>query len=196
MNNYIFLTENFTEGDTVYLAIDADKIETLNVSSTYDKYGQPVSNSDAGDSLDLLTNVAIDIANDAIGSANYFEQGNVVSAFETPTAFDDILELLQKHNLIEGVDFTMYKETVKGFNYWDGSNYKTITTQVENGEATHTILDDERLIAELNEAIENSKFIKEGFGTKIYEANGWTVENNYCQGVWDAYRVYTQEVEA
>ena len=49
MSNYIFLTENFNEGSTTYYAIPADKIETLNLFETYDKHGQHIGHTNAGD---------------------------------------------------------------------------------------------------------------------------------------------------
>lgn len=56
--NYIFLKKEYSEGPESFYAIDAEKIETMNLSDTYDQFGQLISNSGAGDSLILETEEA------------------------------------------------------------------------------------------------------------------------------------------
>lgn len=188
----IFLTENLSEGTTKYFAIDSAKIETLNVSDTYDQYGQNVSASDAGDSIELLSNSAVSIANGESENDqnNGYEIGNIISAYDNGATFDLILD---DKLLKEGVDYNSYKETVKGFTYWDGHNWKTVTTQVENGEPTHEIVTDETLIAELNKAIEEKELEGEGFGRKIYKGNGFVIVDSFWEGTWSEYEIVPED---
>jgi hypothetical protein len=62
-----------------------------------------------------------------------------------------------------------------GFNYWDGSNWKTVTTQSDNEETNYSIVNDDLLTEELNEAIENRELEKESFGIKTYTSSEWVV---------------------
>lgn len=201
MSNYIFLTKNFTEGPTIYFAIPADKIETLNLSDTYDQFGQIISSCDAGDSIELLSEKAVAIANKELENENegwenteedLYKIGAVISAYDSHHIYDTILEGLEKH-CIEGEDFNAYKETVKGCTYWNGHNWQTVTVSKDYGEPSHSIIDDENLVAELNEAIENKEFEKERFGIKIYKAGGYVIVDNYCQGAWASYELTTEE---
>jgi len=92
MSNLIFLTENFSEGETKYFAIDASKIETLNVSDTYDSHGLKIGTDDAGDSLELLSDKSVEIANKELNNENedtytlnpddLFKIGSIISAYE------------------------------------------------------------------------------------------------------------------
>lgn len=207
MNTYTFLTENYNEdGITRYFAISAKCIETLRVSETYDRYGQLVSSIDAGDSLILNSKKAVDIANklknnekeeygDLVtdwenGEINnhvyteYFNVNDYITAYENSDIFDAIIK-----DCKEGEDYTYFAETCKGFNYWDGNNYKTITTEVENGEASHTEISDENLINELNEAIENMSYEGEGYGTREYSYKNYNIIDSAWQGTWEDYEI-------
>jgi len=189
MSNYIFLTKNFTDDKPlIYSAISEDRIETLNVSDCYADYGQRISNSDAGDSLELLSERAVLIANGESDEddVNGHKIGDSIYAYDDSATFDLILE---DKLLKEGEDYSLNCDTCEGFTFWDGHNWQTITTSANNGEPSHSIVDDEELIKELNAAIENKEFEKEGFGRKIYTHDGWVVIDSYCQGEWAAYDI-------
>lgn len=195
MSNYIFLIDKNRESETVYFAIDAEKIEILNESDTYDNYGQSVSPEDAGNSIGLLSQKAVDIANKAYhdNHAEYddtevlqhFSIGDFLSAYE----HKEYSDVLSDKDLKIGEDYSEYFPTCKGFNYWDGSNWKTIVVEREHGETDFEILDNEELTEELNQAIQNKEFVEDGFGRKIYETEQYEIEYNYCQGTWASYYV-------
>ena len=214
--SHIFLTKNFTEeGATKYFAIDSDKIETLRVSDTYDQFGQQISNSDAGDySLENsasnakadcvkaieekfeITNVLLndnELASfngiDTDDFSNYVEDedGVIDAEDEYNKNLDLIIEI---NNFIdkwreENETFT----EVKGFTFWNGHNWQTITTSFDNGEPTHRIVDDKTIAAELNKAIEEKEFEGEGFGCKIYRGNGYVVVDSFWNGTWSQFEI-------
>lgn len=190
MSNYIFLTENYKQGPVIYFAIIEDKIETLNVSDTYAEYGQTIDASDAGDGLELLTQDAIFRMN----KEHELRIGDVVYAYNNQERYTDILDALEaSEKLIEGVDYVLFRETLKGFNYHDGSNWKTVTVAADNGESSHSILENEELVKILNEAIENREYEREGFGKKIYFGGDYVVIDNYCHGAWASFEVMSKE---
>lgn len=194
MTNYIFLTNNNSE-EQKYFAIEASKIETLNVSDTYSGYGQKVDAGDAGDHLELLTDKAVKIANDTYNKEHSdledydeyiikFSKGDIISAYDFRSEYDAVVE-----QTVEDDDYQPFKETCKGFTYWDGHNWQTITVEQENGAPSHSIVDEEDLTEELNEAITNKSFKEKGFGFDLYERGQWVITDGYYQGVWAAYEI-------
>lgn len=192
------------EFDGTYEAISENRIETLNVSDTYDQYGQKISASDAGDHLELLTETAVELANDTWNEVDAededyvvkFTIGDIVSAYENSDVYREIT-----NNCEEEVDYNVFKSTCQGFNYWDGNNWRTIVTSSEDdGGVTHEIEDDEEIIARLEAAIENMEFEKEGFGTRTYRyADAIVVESQFSDA-WEEYSITLdnepEEVEA
>jgi hypothetical protein len=195
MSNYIFLTENYNEGPTTYYAIPADKIETMNESDTYVKFGVLVSSSDAGDSLSLSSQKGVEVANKL---ANKYEQneespadyevGSIISAFEDSGLYDDILASYKGGELTD-TDIDITRAKVSGFTFWDGHNWQTTTVRKDYGEPTHDVVSDEKLVAELNEAIENKSFEKSGFGCEVYSHENWVVIDSNWQGTWAAFEI-------
>lgn len=180
----IFLTENFNEGHVIYFAINSEKIETINVSDTYDKFGQRVDASTAGDSVDLITQEAADFANKEYDSDRY-SMGDNISSWDDSILFDAI-----ETKFPEGDENVTYnKDTIKGFNYWNGQNWRTVTTSWNFGEATHSIIDDKEIINELEKAIEEKEFREGAFGTRIYDGNGYVIINSRCVGDWAEYEI-------
>lgn len=157
------IKKQFEENEEVLLLVDIDW-EQINVSDTYDNYGQQISSSDAGDSITLNSLKAV-----KIWSAEFDEYeenpqaiGESISAYDYPTAYEEIIT-----TLIENEDFTYHRETVTGFNYWNGQNHKTITIATPNGEPTHEVLEGagyQQMIAEY----ENTKFLSESFGLQTF----------------------------
>jgi len=49
------------------------------------------------------------------------------------------------------------------------------------------------LIAQLNEAIENKKFVKSGFGKEIYQSDNWEIVVSNFQGSWATYEIRETE---
>lgn len=118
MNSFL---KKYFEFDGVYHMIRESEIGTLNISDTYDPNGIRISASEAGDYIMLETQAA---ANEATRTyrelhniIKWFNIHDIVSAHDEQELYD---ELLESPDLVEEVDYISYKETVNGFNYWDG----------------------------------------------------------------------------
>jgi hypothetical protein len=200
MSNYTFLTKNNNEGETIYYAIPADKIETLNLFETYDGRGQLVGHTNAGDyhldnsdgtyaTTDCIKAIAekfgidydnIHIVNESKDEFKIEAGDGEEYGFDEDAVNDFIKEWRDENeSLVE----------VKGFTYWDGHNWKTVTTSVNFGEPTHEVVSDGKLAADLNAAIENKSFEKSGFGCKVYSHENWVVINSNRQGTWAAFEI-------
>lgn len=175
--------------------------EELNVSDTYDDNGQKIDSATAGDSLDLLTIKAVEIANkelkneddgyDSLKEDDLFSVGDNVSAYEDSAVYDNILTCL-KSSCVEGEDYALYNETVTGYTYWDGHNNKTITIAQPNYEPSHKVLEGEeydKMIAEY----ETAKEIKEGFGFRVLESENFIYTENNFAGTFEKAVVETIE---
>ena len=205
MKNYIFLTNKFDQGDSIYYAIPASKIETLLVVDTYARYGQPVSVEDTGDYH--INNQYSDAKKDC--------EKAILEKFNKEVFIDrynDCVEVIENNEVDEWIcqndenarDFineintfiTKWCEknnilqSCEGFNYWDGSNWATIITSYENdGNNSHEIIKDKKLIDKLNNGIENMEFLKEGFGNKTYVFEDVKIIDSCYQGTWASYEL-------
>lgn len=203
-DTYIFLTEKDSNRQE-YFAISADRIETLNLHACYDQHGQEVGHYNAADyhfdnsesdaKINCLEAIAekfgidispLDIVEDGEGYVVEHEDGEEIQRIEEINVF--VNEWLKENQNIT---------TVEGFTYWDGHNWQTIITDDGDypGIATHDVVDDEQLIAELNKAIEDREFVKEDFGKKIHEANGYTIISSLYASDWEAYCLVSDETE-
>lgn len=192
MSTYTFLTINFTEGPTHYYAIQPEKIERLNLSDIYEKYGQRVSKFDAGDYFTITTDSAAAKINEYLQKEekeDRFAAGDFVSAYSHSDIYSDILDDIS----FEDGEIEEIKSWVEGFNFWDGHNFQTISTSAQDGEASHSVVTDENLIAELNEAIESKKFVLEGFGTTTYESDRYIIKSSNMQGAWWKFEIAPRE---
>jgi len=213
MSNYIFLTENFSEGPNRYFAISKEKIETLNVSETYDPHGQQVGRENAGDYS--IENSYSDAEHDCLKALKlHFNLTSKVNDFDTPDSVDFLsidsglsisidtnideseIENWNEHKINEFIttweEENSTYETCEGFTYWDGHNFKTAVTSCDFGEPSHIICDEE-LTKELNEAIENMSFEKEGFGCEVYTHENWVIIDSQWQGTWASYELMKVE---
>lgn len=189
-NKYEFIKPNFgVYPERNWLAISKGRIETLNVSDTYDN-GQIISNSDAGDSIMLISEKAVKLANDKFNEdnedeyINKFEIGDYVYDYDFGNEFDAV-----QGNCIDGEDFIFYKSTVKGFNFWNGHNWDTITVAVEDGEPSHELNEDQELENELNQVIENMFFIEEKHGKRIFETDEYIIIESAFADDFEAYEI-------
>lgn len=188
MSNFTFITENNTGNETIF-AIDADKITELNLSDTYDGFGQKNGAADVGDYICLTADNAeklnkwcthhTDELEDEEGTIYAWVEGEIIESGDF--RFDMFNEVVS--------DDSKEKQTCQGFTFWNGHNWKTITTELEHGEPTHIVIKDAELIEKLNTAIENREFEKEGFGTKTYRFEDVEMVNNFCQGSFSAYEI-------
>lgn len=191
--------------DEAILAIGKDTIKEMPLASVRDSFGQSTGSDNAGDSVTLDTEKAVQVANKLNAHFEEWEEveetyllGDYVSAYDNSQLFDAIRS---SDELKKDEDYTLNQEVVKGFEYWDGHNWMTIVAEAEHYDSEYEIINDEALITELEKAIEDREFVQEGFGEKVYEANGYMVIDNYCQGSFEAYRlidsaIYDEQREA
>lgn len=203
MANYIFLTKNFTDEPTSYYAIPENKIETLNLSETYGDYGQIVGHTDAGDyhfdneysdaQKDCLNELLKKFTTEVDAEIEFIDDRNDIFIVDEDS-YDGDTDVKELNEFVKNWREKNESLTeVEGFTFWDGHNWKTIVTSCDFGEPTHNIVDNEELIKELNKAIENKEFEKEGFGRKIYKAHGWVVIDSYYQDVWEEYEIVSSD---
>lgn len=199
MSNYIFLTENNNEGPTTYYAIPSDKIETMNLCDTYDRNGQKIGHTNAGDyHLSNSEGVAITDCTKAISEKFGIDIDNIHFVNEGLDEFTIEAGDGEEYGFDESAVNAFIKEwreeneslvEVEGFDYWDGHNWKTVTTSVENAEPTHSIVDDEALVAELNKSIWYKIFKKSGFGCEVFSHEDWVIVVSNWQDTWAAYDI-------
>jgi hypothetical protein len=191
MSNFTFITEKYSENpQTVYFAIDSEKIETLNVSDTYDQNGQQVTAEQAGDYILIANEEDAEKLNkwctehtadldDEEGTIYGWNEGEIIN--NDDFRFGMFKEVVSEKSII--------KTTCKGFTYWNGHNWRTITTEQEHYEPSHTIVTDSELIEKLKKAIENKEFEKKGFGFTAYRFEDVEIIESNWQGVFAEYKI-------
>lgn len=189
--DYVFL-KKADDSEDVYYAIDPAKIETLNLFETYDGFGQQVGHYNAGDYhpdnsaspavQDCLNAIAEKFGIDTDGIEFRGDEIEFEGVPDNVAAIRDFVSSWIADNASIG--------TCEGFTFWNGHNWQTVIVSAEwdEGAITHTVINDDKLISELSEALENRSFVKEGFGEKIYKSdNGYYVIDSYVQGTWASY---------
>lgn len=151
MTTFTFLKAKYDgseDSDSVFV-IDNDRIKTLNLADTYDRFGQLVGHENAGD----------------------HHPDNQYSGFEEGD--EEILT------------------DCKGFNYFDGNNYKSVITECSTMDdaVTHEVITDPEEIALYTDCINNMQFEKEGSGKKIYESGDFTITESFFASAWETYRI-------
>ena len=196
MENYLFIRKNNQEGQEPILAVSPEIFKTMKMSDAYDDYGQHISPGDAGDSIELLSEKAVKVANEAYNDFHNYEGeeevqkwsvDDVINAYDYDSeGFDAVA-----HNkeLKEGKDYIYSAMTVKGYTYWDGHNWKTITIEQDIYEPTHEVITDKELVDELHEAIKNKEFFKDGFGQTIYKSGKWNLISSQFQGSFEDFAI-------
>ena len=213
MSQFIFLTKADNEGEITYLAIDSEKIETLNVFETYDQYGQEVGHGNAGDyhidnqysdaKQDCIAaiqekfgvEVNIDTHNVCVETIDNTEVDEWISDEIDPAVAGEFINEINTF-ISEWVEENSTYTTLKGFNYWDGNNWKTVVVEMEHGDCkSHQLVDDEDLIEELNKSIEEKEFLKKGHGMTCYRSGKWAIGVSQYQGDWESYQISEIEEE-
>lgn len=203
MTTYTFLTrnQNQEEGIVRYFAVGSERIERFPMSDSYSDFGQPIGADDAGDYLELSTSDAVAFANQAYHNeyAEY-DDSEVLEHYkigDTINAYDEYRVYIAVLNKFEGTEHISIEKTwVEGFNYWNGSNHRSVITDQEHGGmGNYSVVNDEELTAKLNEAIQNMAFVSKGFGTETYTAPGFEIVESYCQGAWEKYTITPSEDE-
>jgi hypothetical protein len=188
MTTYQFITANNEENrrGIVYLAI-SQEIETLAMSDTYGNYGQQVSPVDAGDYCELLTENAVKVANE-YNQENDIDDvhviGDIINAYDNHYLYDHISE-----NCADA-DLEFQKSGLKGFNYWDGSNWATVSVDADYGDTSHKLIEDEELIQKLNKAIQDMEFVKEGFGKQTFKTDEYVIIQSQFADAFESYKIF------
>lgn len=170
----------------------SNEIERLKVSETYNGYGQTVGTYLTGDSLEFLSEKSVEIAqkiSDEQEAEYMFSVGEIINGYDNSDVFNEIYDAV-KRDCTENEDFAEYYETCDGFNYWDGSNWKTVVVWREYSESDYEVIENDT--EKMNDAIENRKFIKETHGKEYYESeNFWIIQSNWY-GDFESYRLFSK----
>lgn len=180
---FIKRRHDFTEQPYHY-AVNAAEIKTLEVSSTYDQFGQLVSHEDAGDCIELVSEKAVRMANETRGEV--FQVGDMFTAMEEN--FDDLLG-----ELSEGEDYVKYFPTVEGFNYWDGNNNRSILVDGDGFEQDWEmeIESDKKTVASLKRICKSTER-GDGLddrGITTYTRRNGVVKSSRWAGHWWQYKI-------
>lgn len=190
MENLIFIKKTYNgceDSETIYAMPDGCFEKTL-VSLTYDNYGQLVDTATAGDGIVLLTNKAVELANEAYADGeeitDHFKIDDYVSDYDHPNVFTQV-----RSELKEGEDFEYHGEEVLAYNFWNGSNWQSIIIKADTFEPNFEQITDEDLINELLIAVEEREFKSETTGIKYYEGNGYILADNCWQGTFATWEI-------
>lgn len=188
---YTFLVKNFDD-EKRYFAIPSDKLETLRLSKTYNEFGQQVGTYDMGDSIELKSEKAVELANKIAKEQDesyHFVEADMVNGYEHSDIFDLVEDAFKDVGLKSGEDYMLYAEEAQGFDYIDGANYHTVTVSQDHGEPGYKEVEDEELVKELNEAIENMAFDHKLHGITVYRSGDWKIESSQYAGSWESYSI-------
>lgn len=131
-------TEDFSYEQDIVILRSKD-IETKNLCQTYSKYGQKSCCYDAGCYSLENESCCEDVLSEILA-----EMKISLTDEEKEMDFDELVEKLEK---LKGFDKA--KEAVENhvacvcYEYWDGSNFRTLTIKTESGETDLVELDDE-----------------------------------------------------
>jgi len=192
---YTFLRENNYDSyaPQPILAI-SNEIETLKLAETYDRFGQQVGHTNAGDASIKNTDY----------TGTYYDLLDAVRGrFEISEDIDfdiDVYNLTAEEINVDPSELKSFCEKwceenesfneVKGFDYWDGHNWKTVITGCEFGEPTHVIVSENA--DEMNEAIETCEFIEETHGKQYFESEKYWIIQSAWQGDFESYQLFSK----
>lgn len=186
-SKYTFIKKRYDSEEI--LAIGKERIKDLALADVRDQYGQITGSDNAGDSVTLDTEKAVRIANKLSAELEFegkFSLTDYVSAYDNSQLFDAIKA---DDKLEEGADYTLNQEMVRGFEYWDGHNWRTVVVQADHYDPEYELIEDENLINELNQAIEDREFEKEGQGVRIYSGGNYQIVDSQWHGSFAAWEL-------
>lgn len=195
MENIIFLSNTSNpELSGKYFAIYAENLVSMPLSDTYTQFGQQCGADDCGDSLELLTQEAVDKANeiyhneyseyDDLEVLEHFKLGDFIYAYGEYKCFVGIIA----SDLIEDEDYNLYQTMCTGFNYWDGNNWKSIVVSDDNGSYySWEVLEDKELTQTLLTAYEEKEFVKSSFGKDDFETDEFKIVVSNFASSWEIF---------
>lgn len=188
-NPFIFLVNKFNpELEGTYFAIDSSRIETLNVSDTYDQFGQRISSYDAGDYVEITNFEKFSkLHSDLVESMRMSEDD--ILCFD---GHSDIFFELEE--IGEGDYFKFHRSECKGFNYWNGNNWRTILLEHSGIEEPEwQIIDDKKLNKRLRTALSKKVEISKGFVMIEYKHGKVSIIQNLHAGAWEDFLLEISE---
>jgi len=177
------IKSNYSE-ETMFLLVN-DIFEKTKVSDTYAQFGQKVSSYDAGDYLSIDKSFDIVINEDE----KHLEAGEIISAYNDSELYNAIWNLTKGEN--SGY-VTFEYEYCSAFTFWDGHNFKTITSAVENGDATHEICEGEGFNKMISE-YETAEKIGDIPGGEVWQSENFIYHKSFWQGHFEIAEVETIE---
>lgn len=211
MGNYTFIKRAHSENyPNPILAISAE-IEELKLHETYDQFGQLVGHDNAGD-YSIYNQYSYADADCLKELIEHFQITSQANDYNNPDdvdflSIDSDCEIHITLNIeeyeIENFDRAKINEfiakweeqnadynTVKGFNYWDGSNWRTIVVEDHVWDSpTHEIIANDTLESEIH----SKEWIKDEFGKVIYESKNYWIIDNLTQGSFASYELYSKK---
>ncbi len=203
--NFFLVEANKEDEVTKYLSIPTSMIKDMYIHDTYGEYGQIIGYSDSGDYS--VFNHSCDLYQECINAVNekflsdfetedieinddfsiywsgYDKEGNYVELS------DDLKEKIQKF-IEEYEEANCHYDECQGFNFWNGHNWDSVIVQREFDDfKSHELIDDKFLIKELNEAIDKSKFYKDGTGYREYRYGKWSLVISQWQGHFEDFEI-------
>lgn len=186
MSNYTFIEHP----ECGLFAIDADKLQPMNLADAYDKYGQLWGHCDAGDYIEILSEKCADFM--AQVGLEGWTIGDNFSAYDEAGIFDEILD---SEELVEGSDYSLTQTQVTGFTYWDGHNWRSIVLDCADYPSQWEIVSN----TGLDLVIEQMEKVNEtAYGTDYRFGLSKISTSNFQGQGWYAYKIeldYFQEEE-
>jgi len=194
MEDYLIL-EKENELEEVYYITYKSLFNEIPESETYDSFGQTIDTANAGDSVELLSQKAVNIINKTINDVSWddvkFEVSEIIYGYENSDIYDNVIEMLEKE-CEEGIDYKLCQDMCKAYNYWNGHNWNSIIIEMENGEPEYKVVSNEvsNIIIDL---LKNNKleFVSDNYGFETYhnKEEGYSFVNSHWQGSWEQYKV-------
>jgi len=201
----VFLTKANEIDEVVKYSIHESRIVDMYIHDTYNDSGQLVGHTDAGDwsvlnhgcdlyddclkaikeqFLNGLETDYIEIQDDfSIYWSGWDSDGNNVALSEDKKA--EIRKWVKDYE-----EKNSYYGECRGFNYWDGRNSRTVVVSNEFDDfKSHELIDDKDLIKELNEAVSESEFYKEGPGYREYRYGKWSLICSQWEGHFEEFEI-------
>lgn len=181
---YNFL-KNLDEMANVYLAVNLDMFEDMNLTDTYGWDGQLISAQDAGDGVEILTDELALSINELAKKKDYeltVKKGDIIYAHEAALDYYFILD-----NFGESEELECYKNTCAAYNFWDGHNWASIVLEGEGIKTDWELITEGDLWIEINEAIKSMEYVGEGHGIKNYESELYNIDESAWEGDFEKY---------
>lgn len=211
METYTFIKSTDSESYPNPICAISIEIEDLELHQTYDRFGQLIGHDNADD-YSIYNQYSYADSDCLKELIERFQITSKVNDYNTPNDVDflsinsdgeiDITLNIEEYE-IENFDrvkinafIKKWEEenaeynTVKGFDYWDGSNWRTIVVEdLIWDNPTHEIIENDSLESEIDSKV----WIKDVFGRKIYESKNFWIIDDFRQGSFASYELYAKE---